>query len=87
METKIFILKLKRFDRGGVNGEFSLGNFSFGILVFRNSSFGILEFSASLRGSKATEARNSRFYLKFPTMSSPNLTRGSLCGILAMMEF
>ena len=44
METKIpkFILKLKRFSRGGVNGEFSFGNFSLGILVFRNSSFGIL---------------------------------------------
>ena len=39
METKIpkFILKLKRFDRGGVNGEFSFRNFSFGILVFGNS--------------------------------------------------
>ena len=43
--------------------------------------FGILEFPASLRGSKATEARNSRFYLKFPTMSSPpSLTGGSLSG-------
>ena len=37
METKIFILKLKRFDMGGANGEFSLGNFSLGILVFGNS--------------------------------------------------
>ena len=29
METKIpkFILKLKRFGRGGVDGEFSFGNF------------------------------------------------------------
>ena len=44
METKIFkfILKLRIFGRGGVNGEFSFGNFSLGILVFRNSSFGIL---------------------------------------------
>ena len=50
METKIpkFILKLKRFGRGGVNGEFSLGNFSLGILVFGNSSFlGILVFGNS----------------------------------------
>ena len=33
----------------------------------------------SLRESKATEAisRNSRFYLKFPTMSSPDLIGGS----------
>ena len=32
----------------------------------RNSSFGILEFPASLRGSKATEAisRNSKFILR-----------------------
>ena len=29
METKIFILKLKRFGRGGVNGEFSLGILEF----------------------------------------------------------
>ena len=47
-----------------------------------NSRFmlGILEFSASLRGSKATEAisRNSRFYLEFSTMSSSGLTGGSL---------
>ena len=28
-----------------------------------------LKFPASLRGSKAEGARNSRFYLKFPTMS------------------
>ena len=44
METKIFkfILKLRIFGRGGVNGEFSFGNFSLGILVFRNSSCGIL---------------------------------------------
>ena len=40
---------------------------------------GILEFlSLSLMGNKVTEAisRNSRFYLKFPTMSSPSLSGG-----------
>ena len=46
----------------------------------RSKKIGILEFPASLRGSKATEARNSKFILgilvlgilEFPTMSSPS---------------
>ena len=73
METKIFkfILKLKRFGRGGVNGEFSLGNSSFGILVFGNSRILCViareqsrsKFRLKFRhwGGKASEARNSRF--------------------------
>ena len=60
METKIFILKLKRFGRGGVNGEFSVGN----------SSIGILEFSASLQGSKAEGAISFKIPSKIPSLGS-----------------